>query len=258
MPKKDKCLNLIKANPHLSSKYFETVCCAGIGEDGKWRRQYPISFRILEDAQKFKRWSWIEYDYIKPRHDKRRESQKVQDNSLQVIGSAKMSERTSCLKHLIYPSFKQPKAQEDSLTLIKPTESTFYWKRRHPDMIAKLRKKHAEVVSQGSLFHKDAEPLAQCPYSFHYTWLDDAGVKHESTSDDWETSATFFNRRRALGNEEAALESMSKTFNEDYPNKGFALAFSTHSLRNWQWLLVGILRADKTNQTSLFNFPQQK
>ena len=155
------------------------------------------------------------------------------------------------MDHLIFTNFSQPETNEDSLTLIRPTKSNFYWKRRHPEEIAKLQRKHAEVVSQGSLFHKDAAPLAQCPYSFHYTWFDDQEVKHESTCDDWETSATFFNRRRALGSEEAALQSMSSTFNEEYPNKGFALAFSTHSLRNWQWLLVGVLRADINNQTKL-------
>lgn len=251
MPIRDKCLNLIKANPHLSSQYFETVCCAGIGEDGKWRRQYPVSFRVLEDAQKFKRWSWIEYEYIEPRNDKRKESQKVQDNSIRVVGTAKTSERATCLNHLIFPNFSIPEKREDSLTLIRPTKSNFHWKRRDPDDVALQTRKHADIVRQGSFLHKEAAPLAQCPYSFHFSWHDNNGKKWNSTCDDWETSATFFNRRRALGNEQAALDSMSETFNKDYPEKGMALAFSTHSLRNWQWLLVGVLRADKTNQASL-------
>jgi len=59
----DECFILVKAQPHRSSAYFETVCCAGIGRDGKWRRQYPVPFRILNDIQKFRRWDWIEYLY---------------------------------------------------------------------------------------------------------------------------------------------------------------------------------------------------
>jgi hypothetical protein len=64
MSKKDECCVVIKAQPHRSSKYFETVCCAGIGRDGKWRRQYPVPFRVLKDKQKFTRWDWIEYEYV--------------------------------------------------------------------------------------------------------------------------------------------------------------------------------------------------
>ncbi|PHR91488.1 MAG: hypothetical protein COA69_09820 [Robiginitomaculum sp.] len=252
MPKQDECLILIKANPHLSSSHFETVCCAGIGRDGKWRRQYPISFRILDDKQKFQRWSWIKYDFIEPKNDTRKESQKVQDNSIEIIGKASQAERTRCLEHLIFKNFKRPEAEQDSLTLIRPTMSEFYWKPKTPEDIAKLAKKHAGVVSQGSLFHADARPLIQCPYSFHIKWLDDLGVSHDSTCDDWETSATFFVRRKTLKSDDLALQSMAQTFNVDYPKKGMAMAFSTHSRRHWQWLLVGLLRADHIEQQSLF------
>jgi len=244
MIQKDKCLILIKANPHLSSKYFETVCCAGIGQDGNWRRQYPISFRILEDAQKFKRWSWIEYEFIKPSDDDRKESQKVQDNSIVITGQAKIKDRAKSLQSFIFPSFAKPEENSNSLTLIRPQSSEFFFKRRDPEELAKTAQKHAERANQMSLFSNDAKPLPQCPYSFHFRWIDENGKVWNSTCDDWETSATFFQRRRSLGSEQAALDSMSETFNHDYPSKGMVLAFSTHSRRNWQWLLVGILRAD--------------
>ena len=81
---KDECFILVKAQPHRSSKYFETVCCAGIGRDGKWRRQYPVPFRILNDGQKFRRWDWIEYNFVKSSDDRRSESQKVLPESLKV------------------------------------------------------------------------------------------------------------------------------------------------------------------------------
>jgi len=240
----DKCLILIKANPHLSSKYFETVCCAGVGTDGKWRRQYPVSFRILEDAQKFKRWSWIEYDFVKPSDDERKESQKVQDKSIIVVGQAKIKDRAKSLESLIFRGFEKPEEKLDSLTLIRPTKSEFIWKRKDPEKLAKQAQKHATMANQMSLFSNDAQPMAQCPYSFHFRWEDENGKVWNSTCDDWESSATFFQRRRSLGSEQAALDSMSETFNQEYPSKGMAFAFSTHSRRNWQWLLVGILRAD--------------
>lgn len=244
MPIKDKCLILIKANPHLSSKYFETVCCAGVGEDGLWRRQYPVSFRILEDSQKFGRWSWIEYEYIKPKSDKRKESQKVQDNSISVIGTANKGTRTRALQRLTHHSFRKPEENQDSLTIIRPKISHFYWKMKSTKELEKSAKKHADIANQMQLFSKDANPLPQCPYSFHIRWEDEYGTEKNHTCDDWETSATFFNRRRKHGSDERSLESMSDTFNQLYPEKGMVLAFSTHSLRKWQWLLVGILRSD--------------
>ncbi len=244
MPQKDKCLILIKANPHLSSNYFETVCCAGVGEDGLWRRQYPVSFRILDDAQKFGRWSWIEYEFISPRDDDRKESQKVQDNSITVLGKAKQQTRESALQRLTYQSFRKPEENQDSLTLIRPTSSEFYWTERTLDELNKASEKHASIANQMSLFSKDAKPLPQCPYKFHMRWIDEDGRVGNYVCDDWETSATFFNRRRSMRSEDLALESMSDTFNHEYPQKGMVLAFSTHSRRNWQWLLVGIIRSD--------------
>jgi len=116
----DECFILIKAQPHRSSSYFETVCCAGVGRDGNWRRQYPVPFRILEGRQRFRRWDWIKYDYVVGRHDTRKESQKVDANTLVVIGSIKRSERASFLNPLIRSSFAESDSNGESLTLLRP------------------------------------------------------------------------------------------------------------------------------------------
>jgi hypothetical protein len=97
----DECFILVKAQPHRSSAYFETVCCAGIGRDGKWRRQYPVPFRILNDIQKFRRWDWIEYLYTTSPNDKRWESQKVIPDSLVVGKQVKKSERAPFINPLV-------------------------------------------------------------------------------------------------------------------------------------------------------------
>jgi hypothetical protein len=53
---------LVKTYPTISRKYAELVCTAGILEDGSWIRLYPIPFRLLEDDQKFPKYTWIEVD----------------------------------------------------------------------------------------------------------------------------------------------------------------------------------------------------
>jgi hypothetical protein len=95
----------VKAQPHRSTKYFETVCCAGIGRDGKWRRQYPVPFRILGGNQKFKRWEWIRYQFTTSSDDPRIESQKVIPESLVVEGNVKPAGRARFLNPLIRDSF---------------------------------------------------------------------------------------------------------------------------------------------------------
>lgn len=53
---------LVKTYPTISRKYAELVCTAGILEDGSWIRLYPIPFRLLEDDQKFPKYTWVEVD----------------------------------------------------------------------------------------------------------------------------------------------------------------------------------------------------
>ena len=49
-----KILITVKAYPALSKKYNETVCTAGITEEGNWIRIYPIPFRKLKYDKQFK------------------------------------------------------------------------------------------------------------------------------------------------------------------------------------------------------------
>src|SRR5690242_17431107 len=65
---------LVKASPHVSQKYGETVCCAGVTLAGEWVRLYPVTFRRLDDAKKFKRWDHIRFKWRAPKDDRRPES----------------------------------------------------------------------------------------------------------------------------------------------------------------------------------------
>jgi hypothetical protein len=69
---------------------------------------------------------------------------------------------------------------------------------------------------------------------------------------DWEAHAMFFNGRRREGSDQAALDWMSKTFNEEYPRKGMLFCVGNMAKRHHTWQLLGVLRVDDTGQTSLF------
>lgn len=255
--KPDECFILVKAQPHRSSKYFETVCCAGVGRDGKWRRQYPVPFRILQGDQKFSRWDWIEYEYVKGEKDPREESQKVLAQSLRVTDKIKKSERAKILNPLIRRSFADADARGESLALIRPKRVVLKSKRKTDEDLRKETQKHKELADQLSFFDETAKPLKPCPVQFIVEWIDQDGKSRKHENDDWETSAAY-NRFERMHGHVRAVEILKEKYEQQYFEAGLALAFSTHSRRNVhfaeknQWLLVGLIRLDEEAQDDLF------
>jgi hypothetical protein len=252
----DECFILIKAQPHRSSKYFETVCCAGIGRDHKWRRQYPVPFRILQDGQKFGRWNWISYKYVRSDNDLRRESQKVLPESLEVGSVIKTSERASFLQPLIRHSFDEANQKRESLCLLRPQKFGLRAIPKSDHEIQSETRKHKDLADQLSLFDASARPLAVCPQRFVVEWTDQDGKQRSHECDDWETSAAYNRFSRMYGAAEA-VRILKQKYEDEYFRAGLVLGFSTHSRRNVefgtqnQWLLVGIIRLDETSQTAL-------
>lgn len=238
--------------PHLSSNYFETVCCAGMGRDFKWRRLYPVPFRILAEGQKFGRWGWVGYQFTDPAHDGRSESQRVVPESIIAGDIMRGPERSRIAARLTRESTQEAESRGESLTLIKPGELEFSWKKKTAAGLEKERRKHASLANQTSMLNQTAKPLEPCPYEFKVRWRVGAEKPREQTCDDWETSTAYRRRFGKLGVEEAALKSLKHTYEIEYMNKGVRLALGTHSRRNNQWLLVGILRVDDHVQGELF------
>lgn len=241
---------LVKALPHGSSNYFETVCCAGVGHDMRWRRLYPVAYRTLGAEQQFNRWDWVSYEFTTPRNDTRVESQKVVHETIRVSGKLKSAERSRLARQLTREDTDEAAARGESLTLIKPSDVLFKWRRKSDEELASERIKHARLADQLSFLHEAPKALDPCPFEFTLVWRDAKGKLRSNICDDWESSATFFVRRKAEG-EQAALASLRDTFEVDYPAKGMRLAMGTHSRRNSQWLLVGLLRVNDSPQAEL-------
>ncbi|MFS3137651.1 hypothetical protein ACLRDC_20165 [Gluconacetobacter sacchari] len=248
---REEALILVKALPHVGQRHGETVCCAGVTRNGEWRRQYPIHFRRLRDEGQFKRWQWIEYDWIAPGNDDRRqESRRVQEDTIKVGKSISKTERAAFLAPLITRSTAEAVSQGQSLTLVRPIESRFHWKAKTARQIADERQAYEAAARQTSFLDQDLVALDPCPYAFHFDWKDANGASHKSTCDDWETAAMFYRREKAVG-AKGALAEMSKAFNEQYPQNGMVFALGTHSRRAEQWLLVGVIRLDEQKQAGL-------
>ena len=244
--KKCRVVIIIKATPNPSRKHGETVCCAGVTAEGEWKRLFPIRFRQLRD--KFRRWDWVEFEYGPPKGDTRRESCRVYEDRLQVERALDKKHRASLLSPLITLSTNDAAARGMSLTLIRPINPRFKYRKKPPEMIAAEWDGYRATTRQSSLIDENLEPIEPVPYAFAFSYEDAAG-KHTMQCSDWETSAAFWRLSKTYG-EQGALDHLSRTYNDEYPRKGMLFAMGTVKARPKQWLLLGVIRVDESRQAS--------
>lgn len=237
----------MKALPHVGSARGESVCCAGVTEEGAWRRLFPVNFRRLPKEAKFERWQWVEYQWRWPTNDRRPESRHVQERTLRAGRRIKDSERAGFLVPLMDDGFQVAEENGKTLTLVRPIDPKFKAKRKPESVITRERVKNEFGAYQGSLFDKDVVPLAPCPFEFRFSFSTRDGREHDMQCADWETSTTFWRFENLYGEAEA-LRQVELKFGEEYPERGMAFAVGTHSLRPKQWLLVGVLRLNDEPQ----------
>lgn len=242
---------IIKAAPQVGQRHGETVCCAGIDLEGNWLRLYPISFRTLDDGQKFGRWDRIRFRWRRPNDDSRTESRRVDQDKLQIVGELKKSERERFLSGSIVTSLDAERNAGRSLALLKAEVLEFTVENKADADLETEAQKFDALQAQPDLFNtKPIIPYKPCPYRFKYQYRTDDGVR-EGTCQDWEIEATFFKWAKLYG-EDRALAEIRRVFGEEYPSKGMLLAMGTHSLYPNTWLINGVVRLNEVQQIALF------
>jgi hypothetical protein len=215
---------IVKAVPQPSKKYGETVCCAGITREGEWRGLYPIRFRRLRDNS-FVRWQWVRCKTARRSTDRRVESRRVAEDSIEPLGMIKPSERPRFIEPLIRDSVMSAANDGCSLALLRPTDVQFYWSRRKAAEIEAEQQAYQLAARQHDLFDADLASLEPCPFPFRMKF-DDASGSHDHQCQDWETEAAFWNIRRSHG-EEAALKHLDQEYNQRRPTQGLVPAMAT-------------------------------
>src|ERR1700682_1698027 len=71
---KKRVLITVRTYPVPATKGVEVSCTAGVTDDGKWIRLFPLPYRLLDDENKFRKYQWINVKSAKARHDSRPES----------------------------------------------------------------------------------------------------------------------------------------------------------------------------------------
>jgi len=207
----------VKAPPNFSNKYQETNCCAGIDlETNQWIRLYPIPFRLLDNARKFPKYSIIKVKCEKPPRDKRIESFKVDQDSIQVLQKLgtknKWAERKQLVLNTLSSSFCQIYKNIDkkmSIGVFKPCDINFVIKKEPK----KKDPKDHPAYNQYWLFDKQLKPPEYIPFAFYYKFKcsnksDCSG--HILKIHDWEITEAYRNWKLKYKEEKVLLEKIKE------------------------------------------------
>src|SRR5580704_10153180 len=183
--RKARILILCKTYPSPSARYAETSCVAGLEESGKLIRLYPVPFRLIADAAKFKKWQWITTQVEKAKKDHRPESHRIGvdtiscDEEILSTRNGWKARREWLDKIPVFERFSDLDqsriAHGTTLGLLRParvigldiTAST-------PNWTDDERQKLVQLQQQGNLFDStDASSIAmlcKLPFDFHYRY----------------------------------------------------------------------------------------
>ncbi|MDR0820341.1 MAG: hypothetical protein LBN19_02310 [Endomicrobium sp.] len=194
MKEKKKILITVKTYPVPSKKYDEVVCTAGITEDGKWIRLYPIEFRKLLYCNRYKKYDLIEVMTEKRTEDFRKESFKPVGHC-KVIRHIDTKNNWAERKDLtlnkvkIYTSIEKlikdsKKPNFISLAVFKPTEVLNFIYEKQPHW-------NKEESKQLDMFLNDFERVEKLPFKFKYVFKDETNKTSKLTITDREIGALF-------------------------------------------------------------------
>lgn len=274
---RERILVVVKAYPALSKKYGEIVCTAGITEDGRWIRIYPLPFRKLKREYQFSKYQWIELDLERNFKDFRPESYRPVDYTKIQLGKKISTEKGTWItrrklvlknvftkmEHLITEAKNREKLT--SLAVFKPKkilgmviiETDDQWSE---DKIANLKSKRL----QGKLFDTEEEEdieafevVNKLPWKFQLTFEDESGKKPTLMIEDWEIGALYWNcLKKHQGDEKKACKDVQKKYEDFARTTDYHLILGTalrhHLTARNPFMIVGDFRPPPILQAELF------
>jgi hypothetical protein len=233
-----RALIIGRASPEPSKKHIETVCTGAITEQGEVLRLYPIPLRYLEKDSRYKLWTWAKFDVHKNASDKRKESYRVREGSIQVLGEVKdWSERFELVK----PAIVSDRETLDglyhkdwtSIGVIEIELLDFYKRTQKKDW-----DKDKPYIKQFHLYEQ-VKPLEQLPIEMRlqFRCKNNPNCKtHESALIGWQYMEAFRKFREKYGSGEAAFDAIRKrilALFADQNKKALALLGTHHIYGSW-------------------------
>jgi hypothetical protein len=191
-----RILILVKTYPVPATKGIEVSCTAGVTDDGKWIRLFPVPYRYLEGEKQFHKYEWIAASVSKATDDKRPESFRLNADTIQVgeviPPTGKWRARRDLLKPLISPSMCQIQRERDehgspTLGLFKPAKIERLV--IDPAKQSDWTEQELTKLRQTLLFQTaPSQMLEKIPFDFRYEFTcdDHACRGHRMLCTDWE------------------------------------------------------------------------
>ena len=246
-----RVLVTVKAYPQPSKAYRETVCVAGVTDQGQFIRLFPVTFRGFDEGTRFQTYAWIRVKAWKTPSDSRPESYHIDPDSLQVenvLGTEHFwAERWRLLRPLISPSLEALKARErqdgTSLGLIKPRElqrlviepeDESQWSSRDREKL--LRR---ELFDSGEA-HRPFHLLEKIPLRFKYRFLCEDPVchGHEITIISWEVMESYRKYKRKY--REGWERKFRERYWDDMRARDLHLYMGNMAVHRTSWLIIGL------------------
>lgn len=271
---KQRILVTVKTYPTLSRKYGETVCTAGIREDGTWVRIYPVPFRRLNESEQYRKYDWIECRLMHRTADPRPESFSPADqNELTPVGHIDTSDKWRERRRLLLQTaqvydrldrlIEGAKSNTLSLAVFKPTKVTdFIWENEdrnwNQEKLHQMRALHSQLaLFEDNSWRQTFQLIPKLPYSFSYRFEDSTGKRSELQVLDWEAGALYWNCLKSTeGDEDAALAKVKNKYFDAFLKTDLHFFLGTtqqfHQVAPNPWVIVGVFPIPDDPQQRLF------
>ena len=236
---KMKILITVKTYPALSTKYGETVCTAGITEEGKWIRIYPLPFRKLDYDKRFNKYDWVELELKRNTNDFRPESfrpvnyEEIKDlGKIEADGDTWEERRKYVMKNVYTNLAKLIKEAKDknictSLAVFKPTKIHKFtyektdreWDSKKINFVESEKRQLNLFESENEEDIENFEVVDKLPYKFKYEFEDDSGKIANLMIEDWETGMLYWNSLKSEscnGDEMKACEKVKEKYFDNF------------------------------------------
>ena len=250
-----RALIIGRASPEPSRSHIETVCTGAITEEGEVLRLYPIPLRYLQPGSQYKLWTWAKFDVQKNPSDKRKESYKVRDGSIEVLREIKdKAERFSFLEKAMFLDRgtldRQYHQDWTSIGIVEIEFLKFY-----AALTKKDWRKDKPYMRQSHLY-TPTKPLEQLPFEMRlkFRCKNNPECKtHESALIGWKYMEAFRQFRKKYPSPEAAFDAIRNKLTSlfaDQQRRAFAL-LGTH-FKYGSWMVAQLYFFDRNLERTLF------
>jgi len=206
----------VKAYPSISTKYDELVCCAGITNDHKWVRLYPVPYRDLPNQKQFQKGDVIEVAVERraAHKDDRPESWRPRLDTMRIVDHIGVEDNWRHRLEWIEPTMltgfgellDKQQSENKSLGAFRPAK-----------ILGVRVKQESESWSGAQLatinqkdFFSDKEPLEKIPFRFQLGFEDERGGQHWLSVIDWEFFQLWRKERDRFGDQAKAADQVRK------------------------------------------------